>query len=110
MSGYHKRPDRIANPGPLLSSLRTCRDAVTRSCSEVKPFGTIYHGLGMVVAAIDALALLLTHQRYYFAASGSVMTEGEKEANAQKHALEKGEASSLIDDPLAIRDDRPSEA
>jgi hypothetical protein len=49
VSGYHKRPDRIANPGPLLGRLRICRDEVVRASGAVKPFGVTYHGLSMVV-------------------------------------------------------------
>jgi hypothetical protein len=93
MSGYRKQPDKINNPGQLLSTLRTCREAMTRASADVKPFGTIYHGLAMVIGAIDALAVFLTHQRDYFAASGSTMPDGEGEIDAQKFAREKGKAS-----------------
>jgi hypothetical protein len=61
----------------------------TRICGR-EAFRTIYHGLAMVIGAIDALAILLTHQRDYIAASISTMPDGEKEIDAQKLAREKG--------------------
>jgi hypothetical protein len=36
---HHKLPDKIANPGPLLSVMRTCRQAMITACSQVKPRG-----------------------------------------------------------------------
>jgi hypothetical protein len=75
---YHKRPDKLANPGPLLGVMRTCRQAMTDASATVKPMGTIYHGLSMVVSAIDALATLLTGCRTdYFWSVGHGATEGE---------------------------------
>jgi hypothetical protein len=56
---YHKLSDKLTNPGPLLGVMRTCRQAMIGACSEVKPMGATYHGLTMVIAAIDALASLL---------------------------------------------------
>jgi hypothetical protein len=64
-------PDKIANPGPLLGVMRTCREAMTHASSQVKPFGTTYHGLSMVVASIDALAALLIGRESNFWAQGS---------------------------------------
>lgn len=67
---YRKLPDKIDNAGPLLGAMRACRDAMIRASPTVKPLGTTYHGLGMVVSAIDALATLLTGSQEYFWADG----------------------------------------
>ena len=92
---YKPRPDRIANPGPLLGSLRACRETVTRAMADVKPFGTIYYGLGMVVAAIDALALLLTRQPHYFSLPGSTMPQGQAKSEAEKMEQERSATHDL---------------
>jgi hypothetical protein len=63
---YRKLPDKIANPGPLLGVMRSCRQAMIEASNHVKPGGTTYHGLHMVVAAIDALAGLLIRRPDYF--------------------------------------------
>jgi hypothetical protein len=48
------------------------------SASTVKPMGTTYHGLSMVVAAIDSLATLFTRRNDYFWAAGGGATDGER--------------------------------
>ena len=63
---YRKLPDRISNSGPLLAVMRTCRKAMIDASTRVKPMGTVYHGLNMVVSAIDALATLLIGRHEYF--------------------------------------------
>lgn len=63
---YHKRPDKIRDPGPILGAMRLCRRAMIDAQRTVKPFGTMYHGVGMVVSAIDALAMLLLGREGYF--------------------------------------------
>jgi hypothetical protein len=75
---YRKLPDRIGDPGPLLAIMRTCRQAMIRASSTVKPMGTTYHGLSMVVAAIDALATLMTARRDYFWTTGAGATVEER--------------------------------
>jgi hypothetical protein len=58
----------------------------------VKPFGVVYHALSMVVVAIDGLATVLTGQRdYFWAAGGGGATEGQREAEGEKLARERGE-------------------
>jgi hypothetical protein len=91
MSGYRKRADRLDNPGPLLGKLRAVREELLKTCSTVKPFGTIYHGLSMVVTAIDSLAVLLTSDKDYFMALGSAAGDGQLEAEAEKLRREKPE-------------------
>lgn len=88
MSGYRKRPDRLADPGPLLGRLRSCRDDLIRESTGVRPFGIIYHGLSMVVVAIDALATLLSGQERYFEALGGGSTAGQRAAGIEKLARE----------------------
>jgi hypothetical protein len=68
---YRKLPDRISDPGPLLGAMRSCRKAMIDASTRVKPMGTIFHGLNMVVSAIDALATLLIGRQDYFWAQGS---------------------------------------
>ena len=91
MSGYRKRRDTIANPGPLLATMRASREALCRASADVKPFGAVYHGLSMVISAIDALAVLLTGERDYFAIMGTGAPDGEKQSGADKLARERGE-------------------
>lgn len=51
---------------------------MTDACAQVKRMGTVYHGLSMVVSAIDALAGLLTGGRSdYFWPAGGGATQGE---------------------------------
>lgn len=38
---HHKKPDRIANPGPLLGELWRCREVMIASASNRYMF---YHG------------------------------------------------------------------
>jgi hypothetical protein len=87
---YHKRPDKLDNPGPLLGVMRTCRQAMTETSAQVKPMGTVYHGLSMVVWAIDALAGLLTGGRNdYFWSTGSGATQGEIARGAADREVER---------------------
>jgi hypothetical protein len=58
--------DRIA----LLTALGTCRGAVIREMTRMKVGGPLYYSGSTVVAAIDALALMLTGERDYFALKG----------------------------------------
>jgi hypothetical protein len=60
------RSDAIERPA-LLEALGTCRDVVTREMATMKAAGPLYYSGSTVVAAIDALALMLTGQRDYFA-------------------------------------------
>jgi hypothetical protein len=76
---HHKLPDKISDPGPLLAAMRVCRRAMTDALSRVKPMGTTYHGLSMVVTAIDALAALLIGRHDYFWATGGGATQGERQ-------------------------------
>jgi hypothetical protein len=85
---HHKLPEKIANPGPLLGVMRTCREAMIRACSQVKPMGTTYQGLSMVVAAIDALASLLNGRNDYFWAKGGGATEAERKQRTDDVARE----------------------
>jgi hypothetical protein len=45
----------------------------------------------MVVAAIDAMVVLLSGQRYYFSAVGGGTTEMKRQAIAERDAVERGE-------------------
>jgi hypothetical protein len=88
---YHKRPDKIGDPGPLLGVMRPCRKAMIDAQSGVKPFGTMYHGLGMVVSAIDALAMLLIGREGYFWHQGSSpASDGALKREAAERAAEAG--------------------
>lgn len=89
---YRKLPDRLRDPYPLLRELRRCREALGKAQREVKPMGVTYHGLAMAEVAIDALATLLTGQRYYFSdLAGAGSRPEEVAAEAEKLARERGE-------------------
>jgi hypothetical protein len=60
------RSDTISRPA-LLEALGTFRPVVTREMATMKAAGPLYYSGATVVAAIDALALMLTGQRDYFA-------------------------------------------
>lgn len=58
--------------------------------SKVRIGGPVYHGASMVVAAIDAMATLLTGDPQHFWARGSTMTDQERQAEAERGPIEKG--------------------
>jgi hypothetical protein len=86
----HKLPDKISNPGPMLAVMRTCRQTMIQASATVKPMGPTYHGLSMVVSAIDALAALLIGRHDYFWAKGAGVTDGERKQIAADQAMEFG--------------------
>jgi hypothetical protein len=95
----HKLPDKISNPGPMLAVMRTCRQTMIQASATVKPMGTTYHGLSMVVSAIDALAALLIGRHDYFWAKGGGATEGERKQIAADEAMESGRAPNEAGQP-----------
>jgi hypothetical protein len=66
-----KLPDKLPSPGPFVGELRKCRDAVTRASATVKPFGTVYQALPLIIVAIDGAAQVITGRRDYFYGQGS---------------------------------------
>ena len=60
------RSDGAGRPA-LLEALGKCRGVVTQEMATMKAAGPLYYSAATVVAAIDALALMLTGQRDYFA-------------------------------------------
>jgi succinyl-CoA synthetase beta subunit len=68
----------------------TKRKAMTDASITVRPMGVMYHGLGMVVAAIDALAALLVGRPVYFWAAGGGATEGERNQHRRDLESEAG--------------------
>jgi hypothetical protein len=88
MSGYHRRPDKLADPGPLLGRLRALRDDLIRASMTVKPFGVVHHALSMVIVAIDGLATVLTGEQYYLIGHGSTANGGARRGEAEKLARE----------------------
>ena len=60
------RSDSISRSN-LLEALGKCRGAVTQEMATMKAAGPLYYSAATVIAAIDALALMLTGQRDYFA-------------------------------------------
>ena len=89
-------PDTIDNPGPLLAIMRTCRQAMISASTAVRPTGTAYQGLGAAVAAIDALAALLTGRQDYFWAIGGGATEAQRKRMAADQAMESGRQADEI--------------
>ena len=53
--------------------------------------GPVYHAASMVISAIDAMATLLTGERFYFSADGSVAGEERQRQIAEASARESGE-------------------
>jgi hypothetical protein len=88
----HRRlPDKLDRPGPFIGELRKCRDSVIRASSTVKPFGTVYQTLRLIIVAIDGAAQVITGRWDYFYAHGSSATEGELQTRARERAWERGE-------------------
>jgi hypothetical protein len=58
---------------------------------------------GHGVAAIDAMAVLLSGRRYYFSAVGGGTTESERQAIAERDAVERGEKPWLAPPQSANR-------
>ena len=67
MNRRTSRSDALVDRPALLAALGTCRGAVIREMTKMKPAGPLYYSGCTVVAAIDALALMLTGERDYFA-------------------------------------------
>ena len=91
-----RRPDTIDNPGPLLAIMRTCRKAMISASTAVKPTGATYLSLGAAVAAIDALAALLTGRQDYFWAVGGGATEAQRKQMAADETMESGRQPAEI--------------
>lgn len=67
-----RRTEQLRDAPRLLEAMGRCRKAVLDAQDSVKPFGVVFHGCGMVTAAIDALAYLVTGQPHYYSVAGSV--------------------------------------
>jgi hypothetical protein len=89
---HRKKADHLSDPGPLLRAMLPCRKAMIDAMSSVKPMGTIYHGLGMVVAAIDGLATLLVGREGYFWAPGSAPTNSLTKGSGIERETDADEA------------------
>ncbi len=66
MAQRTRRTGSIQNVPELLKALADMRDRLTRTSIDVRPYGTAYHAVHMVIRAIDALATFVTGQRAYF--------------------------------------------
>ena len=54
------RADALVDRPALLADLGPCRSAVISQMARAKPAGPLYYSGATVIAAIDALALMLT--------------------------------------------------
>jgi len=86
-----KLPEELPSPGPFIGELRKCRDAVTRASATVKPFGTVYEALHLIIVAIDGAAHVIIGRQDYFYGKGSSATEGQLQGRARERAWERGE-------------------
>ena len=66
MARRSSRSDALVDRPKLLGALGACRNEVCGAMAKMKASGPLYHSASAVLAAIDALALMLTGQRYYF--------------------------------------------
>jgi hypothetical protein len=92
---HRKKPDRINDPGPLLRAMLPCRKAMIDAMISVKPMGTAYHALSMVVSAIDALATLLIGREGYFWATGSTPVNRANDETAIDRKTDGNEGCNL---------------
>ena len=60
------RADSLVDRPALLMALGACRRAVIHEMTRMTVAGPLYYSGSTVVAAIDALALMLTGERHYF--------------------------------------------
>ena len=73
MTGHRpRRTEQLRDIPGLLDAMGRCRKVVLDAQDSVKPFGVVFHGCGMVTAAIDALAYLISGQPHYYSLSGSM--------------------------------------
>lgn len=86
-----RRSDMPTDPATTVRALRACREAMIEVCRCVKPMGPVYHAASMVISAIDAMATLLTGERFYFSAEGSSAPEGARQLTEARMARERGE-------------------
>ena len=84
------RGDLPADPAKVVRALRACRETMLEVQGRVRPTGPVYHGAAMVMASIDAFATLLTGQRYYFSADGSVAAEARRAELREQGEWERG--------------------
>jgi hypothetical protein len=70
------RSDALIDRPKLLTALGACRAAVIEAMGQMKVTGPLYYSASTVIAAIDALALMLTGQRSYFDLKGHGGTRG----------------------------------
>lgn len=73
-----RRGETLRDAAGVLKVMGQCRAVLVEAQDGVKPFGTMFQGCGMVIAAIDALACLLTGQPHYFNVEGSTPAPGQR--------------------------------
>lgn len=84
------RGDMPPDPAKVVRALRACRETMIEVQGRVRPTGPTYHGAAMVIAAVDGFATLLTGQRYYFSADGSVAAEARRVELRERTEWERG--------------------
>ncbi|MDB5571134.1 MAG: hypothetical protein JWN93_2317 [Hyphomicrobiales bacterium] len=67
----HKRDDNHVDRAGMLEALGVCRSKITREMATMKAMGPRYGVASGALAAIDALATMLTGQPYYFHDKGT---------------------------------------
>ena len=73
-----RRTEQLRDVPGLLDAMGRCRKVVLDAQDSVKPFGVMFHGCGMVTAAIDALAYLVSGQPHYYSLSGSMPARSDR--------------------------------
>ena len=67
-----RRGEVIPRVDEVLASMGQCRRVLIGAQSGVKPFGTSWHAIAIVTAAIDTLALFVTGEADFYSIKGSV--------------------------------------
>ena len=70
-----RRTEQLRDATGLLDAMGRCRKVVLDAQDSVKPFGVVFHGCGMVTAAIDALAYLVTGHPHHYSLGGSIPSQ-----------------------------------
>ena len=86
-----RRSDMPNDPAAVIRAMRSCRGAMIEVLRCVKPMGPTYHAASMVISAIDAMATLLTGERYYFSADGSASSGASRQEETMALAAGEGQ-------------------
>ena len=66
------RGEVIPRADEVLQAMGQCRKVLLAAQNGVRPFGSSWHAIAIVTAAIDTLALFMTGRADYYSIGGSI--------------------------------------